>query len=65
MKDKQKIVCIYLGVAVISMLILVTTYLIRPNQTDVEQEIPYYAQQDDLQQLLTLEKDLVLKRQDG
>lgn len=65
MKDKQKITCIYLGVAVISVLILVTTYLIRPNQGDLEQETPYYAQQDDLQALFTLEKDLVLKRQDG
>jgi protein SCO1/2 len=39
--------------------------LIRPNQRDLEQEKPYYAQQDDLQPLITLEKDLVLKRQDG
>ncbi|MEJ6778761.1 MAG: SCO family protein, partial [Akkermansiaceae bacterium] len=65
MSDKQKIICIYLGVAGISLLILVTTYLIRPNQRDLEQEKPYYAQQDDLQPLITLEKDLVLKRQDG
>ncbi|MEJ6701404.1 MAG: SCO family protein [Akkermansiaceae bacterium] len=65
MSDKPKIICIYLGVAGISLLILVTTYLIRPNQRDLEQEKPYYAQQDDLQPLITLEKDLVLKRQDG
>jgi len=65
MSDKQKIICIYLSVAVICVLILVTTYLIRPNQQEVEQDKPYYAQQDDLQPLITLEKDLVLKRQDG
>ncbi|MCP5535072.1 MAG: SCO family protein [Akkermansiaceae bacterium] len=66
MNDKQKIVLIYVSVAVISVLILYTTWMIRGRHVEVEpQDQPYYAQEADFQPQLTLQKDLVLKRQDG
>lgn len=66
MNDKQKIALIYVSVAVISVLILYTTWMIRGRHVEDEpQDQPYYTQQTDFQPLLTLEKDLVLKRQDG
>lgn len=66
MTDKQKIVSIYVSVAVISVIIIYTTWMIRGRQVSKEvPEKPYYAQQDDFEPLLSLKKDLVLKRQDG
>lgn len=66
MNDKQKIVLIYVSVAAICVLILITTWVIRGRHVDNEKpEKPYYALQEEFQPLLTLEKDLVLKRQDG
>ena len=68
MKDKQKIVLIYVSVAVISVLILYSTWMIRGRQHTEQQqtlEKPFYEQQTEFQPLLTLEQDIVLKRQDG
>lgn len=66
MSDKKKIICIYTGVAVISALILFSTWWIRGRHVqDQPEEKPYYAQDDKFEPLLRLEKDLMLKRQDG
>ncbi|MBT8044026.1 MAG: SCO family protein, partial [Verrucomicrobiae bacterium] len=68
MNDKQKIVLIYVSAAVISILIIYTTWMIRGRQhaKQVEQiDKPYYEQQAEFEPLLTLEKDIVLQRQDG
>lgn len=66
MSDKQKILVIYISVAVICVLILLTTWLIRGSHLRApEPEQPQYAQQEAVTPLLTLEKDLVLKHQDG
>lgn len=64
MSDKTKIVCIYVGVAVICVLILVTTYFIQGRQVQPELE-PYYARESQFEPQLKLEKDLVLTNQDG
>lgn len=69
MTDKQKIVTIYLSAAVLSGLILFTTWMIRGRHIENQKpEQPYYvqqAEQNEFEPLLTLEKDLVLQRQDG
>jgi cytochrome oxidase Cu insertion factor (SCO1/SenC/PrrC family) len=66
MNDKQKIVVIYASVAAICVLIVLTTLLIRSNHLQPPQpEAPQYVQEDISSPLLTLEKDLVLKHQDG
>jgi protein SCO1/2 len=64
MNDKTKIICIYVGVAVISVLILVTTYFIRGRQVQPEVEA-FYERESNFEPLLKLEKDLVLTNQDG
>lgn len=64
MTDKSKIICIYVGVVVISVLILLTAYYIQSQQVKPEVEA-YYEREISVEPLLTLEKDLVLKRQDG
>lgn len=66
MNDKQKIALIYVTVAVICILILGTTWMLRGrHMQNREPAEPYYAQQQQLDQLLTLEKDLTLTHQDG
>lgn len=66
MNDKQKIVVIYVSVAVICVLILATTWLIQGRHADKRPpEPPQYTLQEEFEPLLTLEKDLVLKHQDG
>lgn len=66
MSDKQKIVVIYLSVAVLCVLILLTTWLIRGSHLQApEPDAPLYVQEGVSTPLLTLEKDLVLRRQDG
>jgi len=66
MNDKQKIVVIYTSVAVICLLIVLTTWLIRSNHLQPPQlEAPQYAQEEISAPLLTLQSDLVLKHQDG
>ena len=64
MTDKQKIICIYSVVAVISVLILATTWFIRGRHVAPEPE-PYYAQNKDISPMFKLERDLVLTNQDG
>ncbi len=64
MTDKLRIIRIYVVVAVISVLILLTTYYIQSQQVKPKVE-PYYAKETSFEPLLTLEKDLVLKDQDG
>jgi len=66
MNDKQKIVVIYTSVAVICLLIVLTTWLIRSNHLQPPQlEAPQYVQEEISAPLLTLQSDLVLKHQDG
>jgi len=59
MTDKAKIATIYISVAVISVLILITTFYIQSRQVQPELVVP------EPQPALTLEKDLVLTNQDG
>lgn len=63
MTDKQKITTIYVSAAALSILILLITWLIRPKPTPLEK--PQYVEQGISAPLLSLKKDLVLKRQDG
>jgi len=66
MNDKQKIVVIYTSVAVICLLIVLTTWLIRSNHLQPPQlEAPQYVQEEISAPLLTLQSDLDLKHQDG
>ncbi|MGB1873830.1 MAG: SCO family protein [Akkermansiaceae bacterium] len=66
MSDKQKIALIYISVAVLCVLILLTTWLIRGSHLqEPEPEVPRYVQEGVSTPLLTLEKDLVLRHQDG
>ncbi|MBT8036434.1 MAG: SCO family protein [Verrucomicrobiae bacterium] len=64
MNDKTKIICIYVVVAVISVLILATTYYIRGRQVKPELEA-FYERETHFAPLLKLEKDLVLTNQAG
>lgn len=64
MNERAKIIRIYSVVALICALIIVTALWIRSNQVKPVVE-PYYSEKTDFPPLLTLEKDLVLKRQDG
>ena len=64
MNDKSKIFLIYSVVALSCVLILVTTFYIRSQRVLPEQK-PYYSEDSQFESLLTLEKDLVLKNQDG
>lgn len=64
MNDKSKIFLIYAVVALVSVLILGTTFYIRSQQVRPELE-PYYSEDTEFSPLLTLEKDIALKNQDG
>ncbi len=64
MNDKSKIFLIYGVVALVCVLIMGTAFYIRGQQVRPEVE-PYYTQDSKLDPLITLEKDLVLKNQDG
>ncbi len=59
MTDKAKIACIYITVAVVSVLILGTSFFIRGEQVKPALIVP------EIKPVLTLEKDLVLTNQDG
>ncbi len=59
MSDKAKIAAIYITVALVSALILATTFYIRSSQLKPELVVP------EIKPMLTLEKDLLLINQDG
>ena len=64
MTDKSRIIRIYSVVVLICALIIATALWIRSNQ--VKPAVgPYYSEKTEFPPLLTLEKDIVLKRQDG
>ena len=65
MNEKSKIVTIYVVVALVSVLILAIAFYLRSQQVKPAVE-PYYTQDVDLlKPMLTLEKDLALKNQNG
>lgn len=64
MNDKPKIFIIYSVVALISVLILATAFYIRSQQVKPKVE-PYYSADTKFEPLVTLEKDLTLKNQEG
>lgn len=64
MTDKAKIVLIYVSVAVVSALIILTTLYIRGYLGQPEKK-PYYSQATEFKPLLTLEKDITLTNQAG
>ncbi len=64
MNDKARIIRIYSVVALICVLILATAFYIR-SQRVAPEVVPYYSEDSEFESLLTLEKDLVLKNQDG
>lgn len=64
MTEKSKIIRIYSVVALVSVLILATAFWIRGGRVKPAAQ-PYYTEDTEFSPLLTLEKDLVLTRQDG
>ena len=64
MTDKTKIIFIYIGVAVISVIILFTAWTFRGKPIKPPEK-PYYAREGSLAPMLKLKKDLILTNQDG
>ena len=64
MTDKARIIRIYVIVALLCALIMAVAFWIRSNRVKPDFET-YYSDQTEFPALLTLEKDLKLKRQDG
>ena len=67
MTDKQKIVTIYASVVAASTLIMVIAFAIRGENKDVAElnDTPRYQQETNFDAVLKLEKDIVLKNQEG